>query len=108
MAIRTLITKLKPFNLTKAEALMIVNLGIGLDAQQQAGEEGRIVTVKDDGVGDQGEELGKNREEAEYGARALLDTVIEDREEGLSSVEVGDILRIVRETLGMTGVRDTA
>jgi len=108
MAIRTLIMKLKPFNLTKAEALMIINLGIGLDAQQQAGEEGGVVTMKDDGAGDQREELEEDREEAEYGARALLDTVIEDREERLSSADVGNILRIVRETLGRTGVGDAS
>ncbi|OAX77327.1 hypothetical protein ACJ72_08376 [Emergomyces africanus] len=42
-------------------------------------------------------------EEADYGALALLDTVIEDREERLSSEDVGEILRVVRETLGGKG-----
>ncbi|KMW67404.1 hypothetical protein BDDG_12104 [Blastomyces dermatitidis ATCC 18188] len=51
----------------------------------------------------EGEGHGAIDEEADYGALALLDTVIEDREERLSTEDVGEILRIVRETLGGKG-----
>ncbi|OJD23290.1 hypothetical protein ACJ73_05359 [Blastomyces percursus] len=135
-ALREIITRLRPFQLTKAEALMIVNLGIGLDAS--AGEEG---DAEGEGKGEEeggvavgasategrtadkmdvdgevdGEQRGEGEgevdgvadgaidEEADYGALALLDTVIEDREERLSTEDVGEILRIVRETLGGKG-----
>jgi hypothetical protein len=105
-AIRALIAKLKPLNLTKAEVLMIVNLGIGLDAQQEPGKEHGDVTMADDEAESRREEGEDNREEADYGARALLDTVIEDREERLSPEDVGEILRIVRDTLGRKDLSD--
>jgi hypothetical protein len=38
--------------------------------------------------------------EEDYGALALLDTVIEEREERLSEDDVAQILAIIRETLG--------
>ncbi|PGG98769.1 hypothetical protein GX51_06628 [Blastomyces parvus] len=128
-ALRQIITRLRPFQLTKAEVLMIVNLGVGLDAS--AGEEGNAegeeegegdaaasVAATEGGTADQmdvdGEVGGEQREgeedadgatdeEADYGALALLDTVIEDREERLSAEDVGEILKIVRETLGAKG-----
>ncbi|KAL2364393.1 hypothetical protein RJZ56_002651 [Blastomyces dermatitidis] len=132
-ALREIIRRLRPFQLTKAEVLMIVNLGIGLDASagevgdaegegEEEGEEGaaagasategaRTADEMDvDGEVDgeqrgegEGEGHGAIDEEADYGALALLDTVIEDREERLSTEDVGEILRIVRETLGGKG-----
>lgn len=113
IALRALITNLKPFNLTKAEVLTIINLGVGLDASvpgegQTGGEEGED-TVMQDGNAANGEPIDSEEqatedageaEDADYGALALLDTVIEDREERLSNEDVGEILRIVRETLG--------
>ncbi|EEH15808.1 hypothetical protein PABG_05895 [Paracoccidioides brasiliensis Pb03] len=112
IALREVIHQLRPFQLTKAEVLMIVNLGIGLDSVA-GGEEGG-----EDGGGGGGEGAGESMEvdgaeggeveggeegideEADYGALALLDTVIEDREERLSTEDVREILRVVRETLG--------
>ena len=38
--------------------------------------------------------------EEDYGALALLDTVIEEREERLSNEDVAQILKVIRETLG--------
>lgn len=127
IALRALITNLKPFNLTKAEVLTIINLGVGLDTSTQG--EGQVEegapdaaattteaggdddTIMQDGnaangevpVGEangEGEEEMGEAEDGDYGALALLDTVIEDREERLSNEDVSEILRIVRETLG--------
>lgn len=47
----------------------------------------------------EGEEAAEIPEE-DYGALALLDTVIEEREERLSNEDVAAILAIIRETLG--------
>ncbi|KAK2777932.1 hypothetical protein FQN53_002000 [Emmonsiellopsis sp. PD_33] len=113
-ALRELISDLAPYQLTKAEVLMIINLGVGLDSPNTtAGEEGEEgegvngnangngedVEMGDGGDGD-GEEGAGIDEEADYGALALLDTVIEDREERLSEEDVGGILRVVRGALG--------
>lgn len=49
--------------------------------------------------GEEGEGDGELAEE-DYGALALLDTVIEEREERLSNEDVTSILRIIRELLG--------
>ncbi|EGD83897.1 hypothetical protein H112_07579 [Trichophyton rubrum D6] len=91
VALRTLISSLKPFNLTKAEVLMIINLGVGLEAKPEG--EAAEDTVMQDGDGENGD-AG-----VDYGALALLDTIIEDREERLADEDVAEILRIVRETL---------
>ncbi|QSS65360.1 hypothetical protein I7I51_06202 [Histoplasma capsulatum] len=101
---------------------MIVNLGIGLGVSGETGdgegEDGVTITTAsavteemvdemevDGGAsGQPGRDVyGGIDEEADYGALALLDTVIEDREERLSTEDVGEILRIVRETLGKKG-----
>ncbi|KAL5364366.1 hypothetical protein BJX96DRAFT_157229 [Aspergillus floccosus] len=50
--------------------------------------------------GEEGAEEGGEIPEEDYGALALLDTVIEEREERLSNEDVAAILRIIRETLG--------
>ncbi|KAL3482270.1 hypothetical protein BJX99DRAFT_217674 [Aspergillus californicus] len=124
-ALKELVTRLQPFELTKGEVLMLVNLGVGLppgtpgatgdennDAEGVAAGDGEMMdvdTVKGqddtgDGDGDgQGEGVGEEGEEEEagdYGALALIDSVIEEREQRLSEEDVSEILAIVRETLG--------
>ncbi|KAK2809312.1 hypothetical protein FQN50_003954 [Emmonsiellopsis sp. PD_5] len=113
-ALRELISHLAPYQLTKAEVLMIINLGVGLDSPNttsEPGEEegvngnnvngnGEDVEMGDGGDGDGEEGAAGIDEEADYGALALLDTVIEDREERLSEEDVGGILRVVRGALG--------
>ncbi|KAL1989530.1 hypothetical protein VTN49DRAFT_6727 [Thermomyces lanuginosus] len=90
-AIRRLISELKPFGLTKAEVLMLINLGVGVknkkkdDVRMQEGEAG-------------GE--GEGEEEDDYEARAVFESVVEDREERLSDEDVGRVLRIMAEVLG--------
>jgi hypothetical protein len=131
-ALRALITRLKPFGLTKAEVLMIVNLGIGVGSSPGAGEEegegegegegggeaegeggdqvnGEAMEVDgghEQQAGETAEEGGQEGEpepevaEEDYGPLALLDTVIEEREERLSQEDVVQLLAIIRETLG--------
>lgn len=52
-----------------------------------------------EGTAEGGEGEGELAEE-DYGALALLDTVIEEREERLSNEDVAQILKVIRETLG--------
>ncbi|PGH10898.1 nucleolar protein 58 [Polytolypa hystricis UAMH7299] len=117
-AIRQLITGLKPFGLTKAEVLMVMNLGVGIEVNQ---DDAAAAAAEGDAAGgdvdmadgnenhgsgeEQGEEQEQEQEEGEgedgdYGALALLDTIIEDREERLSNEDVLGILRVVKDTLG--------
>ncbi|GIJ87943.1 hypothetical protein Asppvi_006856 [Aspergillus pseudoviridinutans] len=118
LALRELVTRLKPFGLTKGEVVMIVNLGVGLDpssggprAGEEEGEGGEQDGMEVDEVeegNDGGEEAGGESgggglSEEDYGALALLDTVIEEREERLSEDDVAQILAIIRETLGSKG-----
>ncbi|PKX88589.1 uncharacterized protein P174DRAFT_455541 [Aspergillus novofumigatus IBT 16806] len=90
LALRELVTRLKPFGLTKGEVVMIVNLGWGGGRGRKGEEAGR-------------ESGGGGLSEEDYGALALLDTVIEEREERLSEEDVAQILAIIRETLGSKG-----
>jgi len=130
-ALRTLVAELQPYGLTKAEVVMILNLGVGVDGSggvdgervgEEDGEGGEDMDVDGDGDGhggvnghgnanrtdemngEQQEGDGEEEEEGEdgdYGALALLDTVIEDREERLSDEDVVAVLAIIRRTLGL-------
>lgn len=93
---------------------MLVNLGVGVDASPRGagggeeGEGGEEDGMEVDGEGGEGgEEAGEagggGLSEEDYGALALLDTVIEEREERLSEDDVAKILAIIRETLGSRG-----
>ncbi|RJE21461.1 hypothetical protein PHISCL_06215, partial [Aspergillus sclerotialis] len=120
-AIRALITRLQPFGLTKGEVLMIINLGAGL-VSPTAGVGGEAMEGEGEGEGEGEEDAnhvhesvegmdvdgegGGNGEGAEgelaeedYGALALLDTIIEEREERLSDEDVAQVLAIIRDTL---------
>ncbi|KAL1978440.1 hypothetical protein VTN31DRAFT_1299 [Thermomyces dupontii] len=81
-AIRRLIAELKPFGLTKAEVLMLINLGVGVKKKKKK----------------EGEE--EEGEEDDYEARAVFESVVEDREERLSDEDVGRVLRIMADVLG--------
>ncbi|KAB8230456.1 uncharacterized protein BDW43DRAFT_163659 [Aspergillus alliaceus] len=116
IALRDLITQLQPYGLTKGEVVTIVNLGVGASppAEAAAGEEGQEGAdeqgegegqVNGDGgmdvdVNGEGAEGEEELAEEDYGALALLDTVIEEREERLSNEDVAAILGIIRGTLG--------
>lgn len=63
--------------------------GTGADGAENTAEGG-------DGEGAGEGELA----EEDYGALALLDTVIEEREERLSNEDVAQVLKVIRETLG--------
>ncbi|KAE8356551.1 hypothetical protein BDV28DRAFT_145062 [Aspergillus coremiiformis] len=103
VALRDLITQLQPYGLTKGEVLMIVNLGVGASLPREtAGGDGEVEGQEEDGQadGEEGMEGEGELAEEDYGALALLDTVIEEREERLSSEDVVAILAIIRGTLG--------
>jgi len=111
--LRELVRGLQPFGLTKGEVLMILNLGVGFQqaSAEGQGEEGAEqeqmevdqgqdeVKVEREGPG--AEDEGEEELPAEdYGALALLDTVIEEREERLSNEDVAQVLAVIREALG--------
>lgn len=114
-----LVRGLRPFGLTKGEVLVILNLGVGFlqaaggeegegeDSGEQGGEGEEQMEVDQgqgevNGVeGEEGQEEGEGELPAEdYGALALLDTVIEEREERLSNEDVAQVLAVIREALG--------
>ncbi|OJK04974.1 hypothetical protein ASPACDRAFT_1851926 [Aspergillus aculeatus ATCC 16872] len=100
-ALRDLVTRLKPYGLTKVEE----EGGAGEEGEQP--EEMEVDEGATNGGQDAAGAGGENGEagngelaEEDYGAMALLDTVIEEREERLSEADVAGILTIIRETLG--------
>lgn len=109
-AIRDLIKRLKPYKLTKAEVVMILNLGVGVNSPE-TGEaevaEGEDAANGDDQMevdqqnghvnGDSGEE--GEAEEEDQGALALFESVVEERESRLTDEQVSEILGIIREVL---------
>jgi hypothetical protein len=105
-AIRELIIKLRPYKLTKAELVMILNLGLGVTSGD-SGAAAENVMVNGDGAMDvdeehlhgDGEEQEEGEGEEDGSAMALFDTVIEEREGRMSDEDVLAILGIVRETL---------
>jgi hypothetical protein len=107
-ALRDLITKLRPYGLTKAEVVMILNLGLGLTSAVDAEDRRAEGYVNGDGEMDVDEghtngvdAEGENGEEGEedYSAMALFDTVVEEREDRIADEDVPVILSIIKETL---------
>ncbi|KAF4770296.1 hypothetical protein N7455_006155 [Penicillium solitum] len=97
-ALRDLVVRLQPYGLTKAEVVMILNLGVGLSgnpATEEAAEEGAngedVMEVDGEAEGEEGDE--------DYTAVVLMDGVIEERELRLSDEDVKAILVIIKETL---------
>ncbi|KAJ5386504.1 hypothetical protein N7509_009045 [Penicillium cosmopolitanum] len=105
-AIRDLIVKLRPYKLTKAELVMILNLGLGVPSgdSEAAAEDGMVngdgaMDVDEEHVNGDGEEQDEGEDEEDGSAMALFDTVIEEREGRMSDEDVLAILKIVKETL---------
>ncbi|CAI7596685.1 unnamed protein product [Penicillium manginii] len=105
-AIRELIIKLRPYKLTKAELVMILNLGLGVTSGDSgaAAEDGMVngdgaMDVDEEHLHGDGEEQEEGEGEEDGSAMALFDTVIEEREGRMSDEDVLAILGIVRETL---------
>lgn len=97
-ALRDLVVRLQPYGLTKAEVVMILNLGVGLSgnpATEEAAEEG---ANGEDAMEVDGEAEDEEGEE-DYTAVVLMDGVIEERELRLSDEDVKAILAIIKETL---------
>lgn len=78
---------------------MIVNLGVGLDGAGASSDQQALGGDVEMGDAD-GAAEGEGLADEDYGALALLDTVIEEREERLSSEDVVQILKIIRGALG--------
>lgn len=105
-ALRDLIIKLQPYGLTKAEVVMILNLGLGLTSPVDAENRNAEGYVNGDGGMEVEEEhtngvdAGENGEgEDDYSAMALFDTVVEEREDRIADEDVSVILSIIKETL---------
>jgi len=105
-ALRDLIIKLQPYGLTKAEVVMILNLGLGLTSPVDAENRNAEGYVNGDGGMEVDEEhtngvdAGENGEgEDDYSAMALFDTVVEEREDRIADEDVSVILSIIKETL---------
>lgn len=109
-ALRDLISRLKPFQLTKAEVLTMLNLGVGLDAADKGQEgdgngdgdgdgAGAATAEEEEEEGGGGDTVMQDGEEDDYGAMAILNSVIEDRAERLTDEDVLQTLAILRETL---------
>lgn len=101
-ALRDLIAKLLPYGLTKAEVVMILNLGLGLRPSEAGGgggeHGGEEMDVDEGGMTNGAGEEGEGGEE-DFGALALFDTVVEEREDRIAEEDVPVILGIIRETL---------
>lgn len=107
-ALYDLIVRLQPYGLTKAEVVMILNLGLGLggnnDAEAAEGEEGAngdgaMEVDEQNGEGEGGEDGEDEQTQADYTAEVLLDAVVEERELRLSDDDMKAIFAIIRETL---------
>ena len=108
-ALYDLIVRLQPYGLTKAEVIMILNLGLGLSsstgAETAEGEEttngdGAMEVDEQNGEGEGGEEAEDSEQaQADYTAEVLLDAVVEERELRFSDDDMKAIFAIIRETL---------
>ncbi|KAJ9489901.1 hypothetical protein VN97_g3365 [Penicillium thymicola] len=98
-ALRDLVIRLQPYGLTKAEVVMILNLGMGLSGNPAAEEAAVEGANGEDVMEVDGEAEGEEGEEEDYTAVVLMDGVVEERELRLSDEDVKAILAIIKETL---------
>ncbi|KUL91958.1 hypothetical protein ZTR_01141 [Talaromyces verruculosus] len=96
-ALRKVVQELAPYNLTKGEVIMLINLGVGV--KQKKATDGDAMDVN--GEGQEAAENGGGEEEDDmYGHKALLSTIVEEMEERLSEEDMMSIFRIMNENLG--------
>ncbi|OKL63493.1 hypothetical protein UA08_01550 [Talaromyces atroroseus] len=86
-ALRKLIRELAPYNLTKGEVMMLINLGVG--TKNVAKED----TMEVDGA------EAEEEEDPYYSDKAVMSSFIEDMSERLSDDDVINILTILNENL---------
>lgn len=116
-ALRELIIRLQPYGLTKAEVVMILNLGVGLsagsaenpdeqemangDGEMEVDQEAAAVNGENGEVEGGGEENGEGEEEGEddTGALALFNTIVEELDSRIAEDQIPGILAIIREVL---------
>ncbi|QKX57344.1 uncharacterized protein TRUGW13939_04456 [Talaromyces rugulosus] len=98
-AIPALIKELLPFSLTKAEVMMMINLGLGLKRKEKLRED-EMETDKGEENG--GEKEGEEEEEEDdlFKDQPIMDTVIEDFSERLNDEQFVSIVTIMRKHLG--------
>jgi hypothetical protein len=88
------VQELAPYNLTKGEVIMLINLGVGV--KQKKATDGDAMDVNGEG-----QEAAENGGEDDmYGHKALLSTIVEEMEERLSEEDMMSIFRIMDENLG--------
>lgn len=98
-AIRKVVQELAPYNLTKGEVMMLINLGVGV--KQKKTTDGDAMDVNGEGEEAAADENGGGEEEDDmYGHKALLSTIVEEMEERLSEEDMMSIFRIMDENLG--------
>jgi hypothetical protein len=108
-ALRDLVIRLQPYGLTKAEVVMILNLGLGLSNNPGAAAEGEEEGINGDGAmevdeqngeGEGAEEEGEPEQtQADYTAEVLLDAIVEERELRISNEDMMAIFATIRDTL---------
>jgi len=97
-AIRKLVRELAPYNFTKGEVVMLINLGVGVKSKKLSNNSINNAMDVD------GDEVRADQEEEDddenYPHRALMHSVIEELDMRLSEEDVDNVLRIMNETLG--------
>ncbi|CRG92527.1 hypothetical protein PISL3812_09588 [Talaromyces islandicus] len=96
-AIRTLIKELLPWNLTKAEVMMFLNLGIGLKRKENQPTEDAMETDQQKEDPAEGEE---EEDDDPYKDQPIIDTVIEEFGERLEDKDIESIVGIMRRVFG--------
>lgn len=113
-ALREMVLRLRPYGLTKAEVLMILNLGVGLDAGKDADKQaetgingdGKMDVDHQEAItnGDTANEDGDGEEEddGDTGAMALLNAIVEELDSRIPEDKIPEILAIIRDVLTQT------
>ncbi|RAO64854.1 uncharacterized protein BHQ10_000866 [Talaromyces amestolkiae] len=98
-AIRKVVQELAPYNLTKGEVMMLINLGVGIKQKKTTDGDAMDVNGDEDAAADENGEGGEEVDDM-YGHKALLSTIVEEMEQRLSEDDMMDIFRIMDKNLG--------
>lgn len=78
---------------------MILNLGVGVSSSAQGQENGDGEAMEVDETNGDGGEEGEGEGEEDFGALALFESVVEEREARMTDEDVQAVLNIIREVL---------
>ncbi|EED19482.1 conserved hypothetical protein [Talaromyces stipitatus ATCC 10500] len=95
-ALRKVIHELAPYNLTKGEVMMLINLGVGIKKKRKTDDDGDQAM---DVNGEQ-QQAGNGEEDDLFSDTVLINSIVEEMDDRLNEEDMRNIFKIMNDSLG--------